>query len=78
VPRYNRDEPGVGPGELPGATHVIIPSYTNASATINEQAIRHDVRRNIEFASPAPLFASQPSRSEEYCAIREIARGLRR
>lgn len=31
-----------------GACNVIIPSYTSDLRSLNEPAIRHDVRRNIE------------------------------
>ena len=42
-----------------GACNVIIPSYTSDLRSLNEAAIRHDVRRNIEFGFWGALLVSE-------------------
>jgi hypothetical protein len=57
-----------------GVYNVIIPSYTNDLADINEQAIRHDVRRNIEFGFAGTLLVSETNITlDEYTRFVEIA-----
>jgi 4-hydroxy-tetrahydrodipicolinate synthase len=75
VPRYNRDESREWALEyFRGVHNVIIPSYTNDLSDINEQAIRHDVRRNIEFGFAGTLLVSETNITlEEYVRFVEIA-----
>lgn len=42
-----------------GACNVIIPSYTSDLRSLNEEAIRHDVRRNIELGFWGALLVSE-------------------
>ena len=75
MPRYNRDEAREWAREnFRGVHNVIIPSYTSDLTDINEQAIRHDVRRNIEFGFAGALLVSETSITlEEYTRFVEIA-----
>lgn len=75
MPRYNRDESREWALEyFRGVHNVIIPSYTNDLSDINEQAIRHDVRRNIEFGFAGTLLVSETNITlEEYVRFVEIA-----
>jgi 4-hydroxy-tetrahydrodipicolinate synthase len=75
VPRYNRDEAREWAREnFRGVHNVIIPSYTGDLSDINEQAIRHDVRRNIEFGFAGTLLVAETSITlEEYVRFVEIA-----
>ncbi len=57
-----------------GVYNVIIPSYTSDLSDINEQAIRHDVRRNIEFGFAGTLLVSETNLTvDEYTRFVEIA-----
>jgi 4-hydroxy-tetrahydrodipicolinate synthase len=75
MPRYNRDEAREwAMKNFRGVHNVIIPSYTNDLSDINEQAIRHDVRRNIEFGFAGTLLVSETSITlDEYVRFVEIA-----
>jgi 4-hydroxy-tetrahydrodipicolinate synthase len=75
VPRYNPDEAREWAREnFRGVHNVIIPSYTNDLKDINEQAIRHDVRRNIENGFAGALLVSETSLTpDEYLRFVEIA-----
>jgi 4-hydroxy-tetrahydrodipicolinate synthase len=75
VPRYHTDEARDWAREhFRGVHNVIIPSYTSDLSDINEQAIRHDVRRNIEFGFAGALLVSETSITvEEYTRFVEIA-----
>ena len=60
MPRYNRNEAREWALEnFRGVHNVIIPSYTNDLSDINDEAIRHDVRRNIEFGFAGTLLVSE-------------------
>jgi len=57
-----------------GVYNVIIPSYTSDLSDINEQAIRHDVRRNMEFGFAGTLLVSETNLTvDEYTRFVEIA-----
>lgn len=57
-----------------GVHNVIIASYTNDARDINEAAIRHDVRREIELGfAGALLVAETPLTADEYIRFVEIA-----
>lgn len=57
-----------------GACNVIIPSYTSDLRSLNEAAIRHDVRRNIELGFWGALLVSEAGATlEEMRAFMEIA-----
>jgi 4-hydroxy-tetrahydrodipicolinate synthase len=57
-----------------GACNVIIPSYTSDLRSLNEAAIRHDVRRNIELGFWGALLVSEAGTSlEEMRRFMEIA-----
>jgi 4-hydroxy-tetrahydrodipicolinate synthase len=75
VPRYRRDEAREWAREnFRGVHNVIIPSYTNDLSDINEQAVRHDVRRNIEFGFAGTLLVAETNITvEEYTRFVEIA-----
>jgi len=75
VPRYNRDEAREWAREnFRGVHNVIIPSYTNDLSDINEQAVRHDVRRNIELGFAGTLLVAETSITlDEYVRFVEIA-----
>jgi len=75
VPRYNRTEAREWAREnFRGVHNVIIPSYANDLSDINEEAIRYDVRRNIEFGFAGTLLVSETSITlDEYVRFVEIA-----
>jgi 4-hydroxy-tetrahydrodipicolinate synthase len=75
VARYSRDEAREWAREnFRGVHNVIIPSYTNDLQDINEQAIRHDVRRNIELGFAGTLLVAETSITpDEYVRFVEIA-----
>lgn len=57
-----------------GVCNVIIPSYTSDLQAINEAAIRHDVRRNIELGFWGALLVSEAGTThDEMRAFMEIA-----
>lgn len=57
-----------------GACNVIIPSYTSDLTSLNERAIRHDVRRNIELGFWGALLVSEAGTSlDEMRRFMEIA-----
>src|SRR5882757_6159530 len=61
MPRYTKAEAKDWAREnFRGVHNVIIPSYTSDLADINEQAIRHDVRRNIEFGFSGTMLFPVP------------------
>ena len=58
-----------------GACNVIIPSYTSDLRSLNEAAIRHDVRRNIELGFWGALLVSEAGTTvDEMRLFMEIAR----
>jgi len=58
-----------------GMVNVIIPSFTSNLHDINEKAIRHDVRRNIELGFAGTLLVSEVAITlDEYRRFFEIAR----
>ena len=75
MPGYSRDEGREWAREsFRGVHNVIIPSYTNDLSAINEQAVRHDVRRNIEFGFAGALLVAETSITlDEYIRFVEIA-----
>ena len=57
-----------------GVCNVIIPSFTADLKGLNEKAIRHDVRRNIELGYWGALLVSEAATSDdEYVRFMEIA-----
>ena len=57
-----------------GLCNVIIPSYSSDLKRLNEKAIRHDVRRNIELGFWGALLVSEAATSDdEYVRFMEIA-----
>src|SRR5580698_3193625 len=57
-----------------GVCNVIMPSYTADLQKLNEKAIRHDVRRNIELGFWGALLVSECATTlEEYKRFMEIA-----
>lgn len=59
-PEYTRQEAKAGAREtFQGACNVVIPSYTADLRSLNEAAIRHDVRRNIELGFWGALLVSE-------------------
>jgi 4-hydroxy-tetrahydrodipicolinate synthase len=57
-----------------GLCNVIIPSYSADLKRLNEKAIRHDVRRNIELGFWGALLVSEAATTdEEYIRFMEIA-----
>jgi len=75
VPRYRRDEAREWAREnFRGVHNVIIPSYTNDLSDINEQAVRHDDRRNLEFGFAGTLLVAETNITvDEYTRFVEIA-----
>ena len=73
--RYSRGEAREWAREnFRGVHNVIIPSYTSDLKDINEQAIRHDVRRNIEFGFAGTLLVAETNITvDEYTRFVEIA-----
>jgi 4-hydroxy-tetrahydrodipicolinate synthase len=57
-----------------GLCNVIIPSYSNDLKRLNEKAIRHDVRRNMELGYWGALLVSEAATTDaEYVQFMEIA-----
>src|SRR5688572_32887754 len=75
-PEYTRAEAKAWAREtFRGACNVIIPSYTSDLRALNEAAIRHDVRRNIELGFWGALLVSEAGTTiEEMRSFMEIAR----
>lgn len=74
-PQYTRSEAKSWAREtFRGACNVIIPSYTSDLKTLNEMAIRHDVRRNIDLGFWGALLVSEAGTTlEEMRRFMEIA-----
>ncbi|MGH8952835.1 MAG: dihydrodipicolinate synthase family protein [Acidimicrobiia bacterium] len=74
-PQYTRSEAKTWAREtFHGACNVIIPSYTSDLRSLNEPAIRHDVRRNIELGFWGALLVSEAGTTlDEMRAFIEIA-----
>lgn len=74
-PEYTRPEAKAWAREtFHGACNVIIPSYTSDLRSLNEGAIRHDVRRNIELGFWGALLVSEAGTTiDEMRAFMEIA-----
>lgn len=74
-PEYSRSEAKTWAREtFHGACNVIIPSYTSDLRSLNEAAIRHDVRRNIELGFWGALLVSEAgTTAEEMRTFMEIA-----
>jgi len=74
-PQYTRPEAKAWAREtFHGACNVIIPSYTSNLRSLNEAAIRHDVRRNIELGFWGALLVSEAGTTlDEMRAFMEIA-----
>ena len=72
---YTRDEAKSWAREtFHGACNVIIPSYTSDLKALNEAAIRHDVRRNIELGFWGALLVSEAGTTlDEMRTFMEIA-----
>lgn len=75
TPEYTRAEAKSWAREnFRGACNVIIPSYTSDLTTLNEAAIRHDVRRNMELGFWGALLVSEAGTTlDEMRAFVEIA-----
>jgi 4-hydroxy-tetrahydrodipicolinate synthase len=59
---------------LTGVNNVIIPSFTNDLKRLNEQGIRHDVRREIELGFAGALLVSETATTlDEYITFVEVA-----
>src|ERR1700754_1510593 len=57
-----------------GVCNVIMPSFTADLSKLNEKAIRHDVRRNIELGFWGALLVSEAATTDdEYIRFMEIA-----
>jgi 4-hydroxy-tetrahydrodipicolinate synthase len=74
VPRYTRSEArDWARDSFRGVHNVIIPSYTADLSALNEEGIRHDVRRNIEFGFAGALLVAETSITlDEYIRFVEI------
>jgi 4-hydroxy-tetrahydrodipicolinate synthase len=74
-PQYTRPEAKAWAREtFHGACNVIIPSYTSDLRSLNEAAIRHDVRRNIELGFWGALLVSEAGTTgDEMRTFMEIA-----
>jgi 4-hydroxy-tetrahydrodipicolinate synthase len=72
---YNRDEARDWAREhLRGVINVIIPSFTNDLGGINEAAVRHDVRKQLEYGFDGALLVSEVAITQpEYREFCEIA-----
>ncbi|HET8740504.1 MAG TPA: dihydrodipicolinate synthase family protein [Acidimicrobiia bacterium] len=75
APEYTRAEAkGWARENWRGACNVIIPSYTSDLRSLNEAAIRHDVRRNIELGFWGALLVSEAGTTlDEMRTFMEIA-----
>jgi 4-hydroxy-tetrahydrodipicolinate synthase len=65
---------------LEGVVNVIIPSFTGDLSRVNEPAVRHDVRKQLEYGFDGALLVSEVAISEDeyrlFCAIaQDEARG---
>jgi 4-hydroxy-tetrahydrodipicolinate synthase len=74
MPAYARGEERDWARErLQGVINVIIPSFTSDLAGINERAIRHDVRKQLEHGFDGALLVSEVSITQDeyrdFCAI---------
>lgn len=59
---------------LKGVINVLIPSFTNDLRGLNEAAIRHDVRKQLEFGFDGALLVSEVTITpDEYARFSEIA-----
>ncbi len=74
-PEYTRAEAKTWAKEtFHGACNVIIPSYTSDLRSLNEDAIRHDVRRNIELGFWGALLVSEAGTTlDEMRTFMEVA-----
>jgi len=74
-PQYTRPEAKAWAREtFHGACNVIIPSYTSDLRSLNEAAIRHDVRRNIELGFWGALLVSEAGTTrDEMQTFMEVA-----
>ena len=74
-PEYSRAEAKAWAREkFRGACNVILPSYTSDLRSLNEAAIRHDVRRNIELGFWGALLVSEAGTTgDEMRTFMEIA-----
>jgi 4-hydroxy-tetrahydrodipicolinate synthase len=72
---YDRDEARDWAREhLRGVVNVIIPSFTSDLGAINEAAVRHDVRKQLEFGFDGALLVSEVAiTAPEYRQFCEIA-----
>jgi 4-hydroxy-tetrahydrodipicolinate synthase len=72
--RYSRNEAKDWAAEKwRGVCNVIMPSFTSGLSDLNEKAIRHDVRKNIEHGFWGALLVSECATSfEEYVRFMEI------
>lgn len=60
--------------EMHGVCNVIIPSYTNDLRGLNEAAIRHDIRRDIELGFKGALLVAETAITpDEYVQMAEWA-----
>lgn len=75
MPTYGKGEArDWAKANLRGVVNVIIPSFTANLRDINEKAIRHDVRKNIELGFAGTLLVSEVAISlDEYRRFFEIA-----
>lgn len=75
MPQYSRNEAREWAREhFRGVHNVIIPSFTNDLQDINEQGIRHDVRRDLELGFAGTLLVSETATTlDEYVRFVEIA-----
>lgn len=72
---YNRDEARDWAREhLRGVVNVLIPSFTNDLREINEAAVRHDVRKQLDYGFDGALLVSEVAITQpEYRRFCEIA-----
>ena len=75
MPSYTRDEARDWAREhLRGVINVIIPSFTSDLRGINEAAVRHDVRKQVEYGFDGALLVSEVAITQpEYRQFCEIA-----
>jgi 4-hydroxy-tetrahydrodipicolinate synthase len=75
VASYNREEARDWAREhLRGVVNVVIPSFTNDLRGINDAAVRHDVRKQLEYGFDGALLVSEVSITQaEYREFCEIA-----
>ena len=72
---YNRDEARDWAREhLRGVINVIVPPFTSDLSGINEAAVRHDVRKQLEYGFDGALLVSEVAITQpEYREFCEIA-----